>query len=1174
MKLPQCLTIFLRAAVVAFALLAAPSIVGEEGKAAPIDVLLIGHYTPHLNDPGWPKLQAAFAAQGIRLSGLGEGGMTLDYNKYTDEFLRKFQIIIVCGMPSEKYHNPAAASPSDIAAFRDRLDAFYKAGGGIIWVPLALGNGGTIWNEIVGKRYDVTSLEEDIFDPAKVINVNTGLPYPKRFLYLWTTSIANHPVSAGVQGLFLPMEGEWSWPGTVPMKFGASWTTLVRGMDSTITIGNAKSLGEAACDFKKEIKGSYVAAPEIVGVRESIGSSGRMMVFPFHTAHTFKNFNSWFYDDAMMSKGFGGYHSDGLKLLVNACKWMAEPAQKAGFGGYISPKNNVQSVAPSMSWNGLNYPPNSWSGEGSWWNARTQKDVAIEELITPSARDFKGIIGARTAYGDGHGTVAEYVAEAKKLGLSFIVFLEDLKAIDNERYAKLVADCKANSSEDFKAIPGYLFRDTLDVEYYTFGVDQLPFPVNLTPDKHVKAPMDLACLPGGYPGFGLTELSKLKINPWYLYSYYSIAPYLYDDGELKDEGFSTYRALQGTMHHMTPNSVTIVRDPSGLKKTLENAHIMVYHAADLSLLLRRLGHNKVNTPNPVYITSGPTISRWGVINPIGQPFAAGKQRLRFALEASSEAGLADMRIIEARSGKTFRHFNPNGAKTFSCSIDDTHKDQWYLIPVVTDRNGRTALGSTIETFQDGNRISAYLDNIDSGHMVIGWDEHRRKLMQFGGWLGEPWSVRIWAGGSPGNTRPEDLVIHGFDGGPISGSHCWVSPVFVSDKGSEPKFPAYRFENWLASFDYAAGDYIGNDQFPRNQIERFPGSLWGGTITCAQVPTEYADILVRVGSVRARYHSPVAAKMNEVVVTVKKDCTFKELQLCRIWRSFDWGPMFVAAKDQTGEWAGMDDGKKNAVNKSGVLDQGGYLFPGNDKAGAVAVINMGETPLTYHCAGQRAEISVNGADRPLKAGDKITARFLTLCKNMDQQNNSQWLKQFIADYAVGGGKPGYAYEVSQGKLQAINYIMSLESENGGAAVRIAKYDLPHNLLVKVSGMADNAVVGRYDPDRKQLLILPMYEHAAMTSVNTTLGDTNVYIGELFHCDNQDVQLSCVQDGADKLLLELHNPSDKAIAVKLSPVPGFSPLAGLDKTIPIPASTSVKIELPTPSGLLADKPYEGD
>jgi hypothetical protein len=124
------------------------------------------------------------------------------------------------------------------------------------------------------------------------------------------------------------------------------------------------------------------------------------------------------------------------------------------------------------------------------------------------------------------------------------------------------------------------------------------------------------------------------------------------------------------------------------------------------------------------------------------------------------------------------------------------------------------------------------------------------------------------------------------------------------------------------------------------------------------------------------------------------------------------------------------------------------------------------------------------------------------------------------------------------------------------------------------MSANAVTGRYDPDRKQLLMLPVYENTVTTSINTTLGDTRLYVGELFHSSDDAVLFSCVQDGADKLLLEVHNPTDSAKTVKLDPAPGFVPLASLNKTLTVPPSSSVKLTLPTPAGTLLAAAYQGD
>ncbi len=1151
--------------------LAARAADSEAPPAKPVDVLMIGSYTCNVRQVGWPKLQAACAAQGVRLSILGEGiAEPLDFARFTPEFLKQFQVIIFIDLPD--LHDPGNPAKAQISTtFRNNLDAYYKAGGSIIWSPLAMGNGGAYWNDLVGKRYDVQSFDEALYDPGKVVSANPM--FKLRTGYIWTTDVTPHPVTDGVRGLLLPLEGDWAWPGTVPMKYGKTWTTLIRAMDSTCTIQNAQPLSSGHHDFKPELKGTYASSPEIVGVRDSVDGSGRMMVLPFYTAHTWLNFGNEAMGDAMMLNGAGGYPSDGMKLFINGCKWLAVPAQKAGLGGYVPPREKAVTVVPALDWSKAGFSGKSWSGAGTWWNARTQEDAVMKDLEMPNATQFKGVIGVRTSASDGEGTVAGDVAEAKKLGLSFIVFLENLEKIDEAHYTQLVADCKASSTDDFVAVPGYLYRGPDNILYYIFNVEHLPQPDNLTPERHVKVPNLLTITSEGYRPHGIAELGKMKMDPWYLLSYSSIAPYVYDGGTLVDDGFDKYRSLQGRMHEHTPVSLTIIRKPEDFKKTVDNAQIEIIHAEKVTDLISRLKYSPVWSPNPVYISSGPQILRWGVLNPIGHPFAPGKQRTQFDLEVQSPDGIADVKIIEARSGNLFRHFKPQGSvKSFSCTIDETHKDQWYLFPVITDGKGRTALGPTLMTYQDGNRISPYRDNVDAGTLVVGWDDKHQKLLQFGGWLGAPWhqSEALSAGDLPANTLSEALWFSGFDGGGISGSHCAMDPSVTTDAGTEPKIAAFRFENSLASFDYAAGDYVGNEQFQTKSYE----TLGWYARPESQVPMEYADIVVRVGAVRARYHAPESAKINEVVITFKKDCTLKRINLCHMWRSYDWGPLFVTARDQDGESSWLDDGKGNRFERTGLLKAGDYVFQGTDFGGAPAVVNMGDAPLSYVYGNQRTEVYLDGAGRRMKAGEKIVVRLLMLQKPWEGQNNSIWLKKFIADFAVGGGQPGYAYQVTQGKLKTINYAMDLDPEDGGATLSVKKYNLPHDLLVKLNDISPNAVVGRYDLDRKQLLILPVYENAATTSINTTLGDTRLYIGELFHCSDKEVVLSCVQDGPDKIKLEIHNPTDKPRTVKLAAAPGFSPLAKIAESIVVNPFSSEKRTFQAASGSMNDDPYRGD
>jgi hypothetical protein len=109
----------------------------------------------------------------------------------------------------------------------------------------------------------------------------------------------------------------------------------------------------------------------------------------------------------------------------------------------------------------------------------------------------------------------------------------------------------------------------------------------------------------------------------------------------------------------------------------------------------------------------------------------------------------------------------------------------------------------------------------------------------------------------------------------------------------------------------------------------------------------------------------------------------------------------------------------------------------------------------------------------------------------------------------------------------------------------------------------------------MMLLSIFERNATTSVNTTLGATRVYLGELFHCDNPDIVLSCVQDGADHLLLDIHNPTDAPRRVTLTAVPGFTPLSGLKMTVNVPpcSSSSSKV-LTVARDTLRATPYLGE
>jgi len=1137
--------------------------------AKPVQVLMLGHYASRDFEPWWPKFREACAKQGVEVYlHHADTKNGLEYDVYTDEVLRQFDVVVFSGL-LEKTSN-TATSEEGMDAFRKRLDAYYRAGGGIMWVPTANDHWGTRWNKFVGDRYDAQSLEEDIYDPAKTVDVNPTLD-KAYYRYIWTTNIAEHPVTEGVRGLFLPVLGEWSWPGTVPMKFGKSWTPLIRGMESTGTIGNAAPPDSGQRDFKPEVKGSYAAAPEIVGVRESVDGSGRMMVFPFHTTHTWKNFNHFAFNDAMMLNGSGGHASDGLKLFLNACKWLAAPAEKAGLGGYNPPQVNQSPSLTPLDWSKAAFPDNAWSGMGTWWYDATQVERPLGDPTAAKLQPFRGLIGVRTVASDGTGTVAEYVAEARKQGLSYIIFLEDLEKTDEQRFARLIQDCQDATDDSFVASPGFMYRDQGGNLQFAFDVKVLPLKDNLTKDGRVIAPNNIVDQHSWSNGQGIAEIGKLKVDLAYLFLFSCIAPYVYEADKLVDDGFAKYCYSEGLGHQYAPVSLTIVRSPAEIAQTLKSAHITVIHGATPAAYKKCLGRNSSH-PTPVYLTNGPVIQRWGALNPLGHPFWPGKNRVRYGLEAASEVGITDVKIIDATTGEVFRHFKPDGAKEFSFTVDDTHKLQRYLIPVVTDSNGRTAIGSGLVTYQDGHRIWMMGDRLMGLHHGMGWDEKHQKLVKTGGWIGHPWTKPYEATGSaPPNPRISENKIQGLDGGSVHPSAIDISPSVTTDAGTEPLVPAYRFRPSLSSFDYAVMDYLGDSQFLVNKRKEKQHEGWWATPD-PQVPNPTVDITERVWAVRSRDMADVSSNIHELTVTFKKSARFDRLRIAGMRSGREKIEPLVMLKDQEGEFAWIV-GNEERFNRAGILPPGGYLFPANYRGGAVGIINLGPQPINYTNQGRVSQIFVDGEGRQMKAGDKITVRFLVFTRPWQGQMNNHWLKKFISDFGIEG-KPGYAFEVTQGKLISSNYSLDLEAQQGGVTVKVGKYDLPHNLAVRVRDIPSNAIAGRYDLEDKQLLILPVFEGGANTSISTNRKDISLYVGELFHCDDSEVRLSATQDGEDKLLLETHNPTDKPRKVTLSSVEGFPPLKGLNETFEVPAYSSDKRTLQASKGSLDNSPYKAE
>lgn len=1091
-----------------------------------IDVLLLGYYI-------WakPEYVELCRKEGVNIYGPMKDPTGADPASYPVDFLKKFHVVVVSG-PLEKPWDPQVIRSVIKPGIVENLLEYGRQGGGLVWTPLGAGFGANSWTESIGKRVDAVALDEALTDPTKDVSVSLMQSFRERMRYIWTTDIVKHPVTDGVRGLFFGRTGEWSWPGTIPMQFGKSWTVLVRGMDSTSTTLNGNLPGSGTRDFKYTDKpGTYASNPQLMAVRES--GKGRMMVQPIYTTWTWGNYGHPAMKDAFLFNGDGTHPSDGQRFLLNSWRWLAEPALAAGgFGGYQAPTKAGGDKPVDLS-------PVVWQ-DVDWGKQQ-------------GGPEKRGIFGAQSKFGGGNGTVTEWAEAGRSAGLDFIVFTDDPNKHTPETYAALVAECKRNSDANFAIVPGLGCEDVNGIFRFFPDAQELPNKKHFDDKGRITEPTGIAVDYAWTVGQVAAGINKMPYNPWWEHVIMACAPLTYEGGKLTDDGVMRWLKLsEAHVTNLLPLSLVRLSSPAEVSGAAKSAHLSVLRTGNLGDIRQFARTGAGGEVMPSYLSNGPKVPVWRNESGPGEPFRPNSSRFRILLKATSDAGLAEVRIIDADDGSDYRLWKPAGQKEFTATIDETTVNQRVLALIVTDVNGRTAIVPPIYTLQGANRSWQMGDRLMGMHHTTSWDKERKHLVTHGSPAGISYHKGAADGGGEFVTdHIANLKFQGLEGSGIYPPAFKINPVLETDKGREPTSSAMRFEQRLAGHDLAVFDYVGDQQyaagskFEFNKTPRIP------------VDTKIADVVSRNWIMRTRYMAPVVMTVNEIYVTFKQDVQLKRLFLARYHGPDAQGEFNIltikSGKDQAPETWNFEAGEKFSRNTD--FTPGGYLYQAKAIAGTMGFVALDDK---VSCVSQARGHEFVLSKKYLgnyRAGDKLTIRMLRVSRAFDdQQGSSAWLEQFLRDYGVATA-PSYTYKVSQGKLKEIAYVVDLEPQDGGAKIEVGKFDLPEPLPVRVSGMRKTAILGEYDLDTKRVRPLPYLEGTVTTSIETQLKDTRLYVGEWLGWDNGKTRVSLVTDGTD-FLLEAHNPTDAEQICTVTGVSGFAPLKDYRKEFKIAPYTSVK------------------
>jgi hypothetical protein len=731
---------------------------------------------------GWIDLQYLWE--------LHDKGFEVDYTDsladITADRIQRYNAVVLYVTP-DGYEVALRNQPSSkekVESFVAVIEKYVESGGGVLLFP---------HEQSIKKQYlqDLTDrwgaklpleliVETDKEKVGKLTNAAYEVPLA------FTDQVLDSPVGAGVKGIWYPFREAYNAAQGGSIEVDSNWQVVVKASKTAET----KPLDAKALQFQLPpglLTRASVKEPTLFAIRSL--KSGRIALVNQWPQFSVGSGVKWIYNREVLERGVNGKPSDFGKLLENTYRWLAEPSlQNKAAGGYVTKADTL--VAPNRrdaARKEFEYTFWYWEDEVMQWH-RPPKFAPV----------FRGLIGAKTSYSSGKGTVKEYADAARKAGLRFVVFLDDFDKLTPEEFATLKADCKKYSDEDLLLLGGFTMDANTGDHMFFYGPDGKwpPEEVRTGPNKTLYdlQPQDKDGKFTGYNGKSfdwLFEYHDQHGNIGYynfnaapkgqrisdLRCYGAAAIRYYKDGKLVEDMTDDYLlTAQGTIPP-APLSFNEVRSPDELVREVNSGNALTHVQARS---VRNIFADGLWWPNQyqsynTFPSDGPILHEWPhtvrIMTLGSEEFVTLPNAMASRIEVSAERGLKEISIYNGR--ELFRRFLLNGEKKFSETLllnATLHKN---LVLIATDTQGGKAVSFARRCWKEGGRVvvfcSDHVNDCKSGGMLLG---HGPNIM-----------LAHWV-----EPLPQDVAGATWDGGPPASLPLvgWqeTRPVIETDKGRE------------------------------------------------------------------------------------------------------------------------------------------------------------------------------------------------------------------------------------------------------------------------------------------------------------------------------------------------------------------------------------------------------
>ncbi|HEY3396110.1 MAG TPA: hypothetical protein VGM19_00475 [Armatimonadota bacterium] len=620
-----------------------------------------------------PQLLTQFAAEGVTL-------VTRNLaDPLSPEMLRQFHVVLIADWEGEggqgrSFLRSHVEQTLTIQRNTGLLQTYIQDGGGFFFTPLY---GNELATESLtrflapyGAGVQCAQVRDDAHAFSSV--KDSSLAPADYYDYSWTTAIVAHPATRGVQRLYYPTsELRWDDLYSTPVVTlkDPAWTPLVKGMET--------SRPSRAIDYYNWH--TVGTTPPVLTAVRSFGA-GRIALFTPNFNYTLKQpfatpKNGWYFENHLgkiegivLDKGDGRQPSQGRQLLLGLLRWLAEGARAKGFGNYQAAAFAALPAPAPVPAPGWLY---SWQpNDGNQW--------------------FKVLVGARSSFSDGQGTIAEYAAAAKSAGVSMLYMTETFEKFTPARWEEFRAACATASDATLKVVAGLDIPDAYGNRYLLLGSPVFPAPSLLSADGKLLAKPQYLCLcfPKGTtvmhrPGSSSVphELDK---------QFQGISLFTYRNGVLEDNSFPAYQWEVFRFSNPLPFVVHETYAPADLAKEAGAGYQMLAAADSLDGLSWYLGSHGTShfweSPVHLQVTQGPIITALGgAIPDPKEPGAHGN--LGFTIH--SDQPLKEVTLQENYA--LYRRWLPNTPDftVNNVKLPEGHVN-WALL-TATDAQGRTVI---------------------------------------------------------------------------------------------------------------------------------------------------------------------------------------------------------------------------------------------------------------------------------------------------------------------------------------------------------------------------------------------------------------------------------------------------------------------------------------------------